>query len=145
MGLGVLDKSIVAVFAGVSPTSGGYFNNLGRLRSVGLIEYPSGGVVALTDEGRDAAAVADTIHDVGELHDAWYRILPKSQTAILRELVAIYPDDIDKGELAERVGVSPTSGGYFNNLGRLRTLGAIDYPSGGRAIATSLMFPDGLA
>src|SRR5690606_8232293 len=42
-----------------SPTSGGYFNNLGRLRSCGLIDYPEPGLVALTNAGRAAAHLPD--------------------------------------------------------------------------------------
>jgi hypothetical protein len=32
-------RTQLAVFAGQSPTSSGYSNNLGRLRSLGLIDY----------------------------------------------------------------------------------------------------------
>lgn len=38
--------------------------------------------------------------------------------------------------------MSPTSGGYFNNLGALRTLGVIDYPSPGRVVALPVLFLD---
>lgn len=38
-----------------------------------------------------------------------------------------------------------TSGGYFNNLGRLRTLGAIHYPQKGTVRATDILFPKGVA
>lgn len=138
-------KSVVAVFAGVSPTSGGYFTNLGRLRSFGLLEYPAGGTVVLTEAGREQAAPPNDIASVAALHEAWCRQVSGAQAAILRELIALHPDDIGKDELAERLDVSPTSGGYFNNLGRLRSLGAIDYPKPGRAVATELLFPRGLA
>ncbi len=139
------DKSVVAVFAGVSPTSGGYFNNLGRLRSGGLIEYPTGGVVRLTDEGRTVAAPSEEPATLTQLHERWLRQVSGAQAAILSDLIGLYPDTIDKNELAERIGVSPTSGGYFNNLGRLRSLGAIDYPAPGRVVATALLFPEALA
>ena len=138
-------KTVVAVFAEVSPKSGGYFNNLGRLRSMGLVTYPQGSIITLSEEGRALAVPHDPPGSVSELHEAWFRRVPMPQAALLRELVAIHPEDIDKDELAERVGVSPSSGGYFNNLGRLRSLGAIDYPTGGRAVATELLFPEGLA
>lgn len=39
---------------------------------------------------------------------------------------------------------SPTSSGYTNNLGGLRTLGLIDYPSGGMVAATERLFPPAL-
>jgi hypothetical protein len=64
---------------------------------------------------------------------------------ILRALIELYPESVEKGELAEQIGVSPTSGGYFNNLGRLRTLGAVDYPQAGSVAATALLFPEHLA
>lgn len=140
-GIEAADKAMVAAHAGVSPTSGGYFNNLGRLRSGGLVEYPAGGTVALTEAGRQKAnppAKAPTLED---LHESWYRILPAAQATILRAAVAAYPGAIPKDELADQVGVSRTSGGYFNNLGRLRTLGAIDYPQRGTVRATDILFP----
>lgn len=137
-------KSIVAVFAEVSPTSGGYFNNLGRLRSLGLIDYPEPSTAALSEAGRGRAAPGENIATLDDLHDAWCRRVTAPQGAILRAVIAIYPGDIAKDELAEQLSVSPTSGGYFNNLGRLRTLGAVDYPTPGRVAATALLFPEGL-
>lgn len=46
-----------------------------------------------------------------------------------------------KTALAEQIGVSPTSGGYFNNLGRLRTLGMINYPVPREVRAAEVLFP----
>jgi hypothetical protein len=138
-------KNVVAVFAGVSPTSGGYFNNLGRLRSQGLVVYPRAGAVALTDVGRSMARPPETPATLVGLHDAWCAVLTASQAMILRALIELYPESVEKAELAEQIGVSPTSGGYFNNLGRLRTLGAVDYPQAGSVAATALLFPEHLA
>ena len=39
---------------------------------------------------------------------------------------------------------SPTSSGFSNNLGRLRSLGLVDYPESGTVAATPLLFPVGL-
>lgn len=145
IGVGSLHKNILAVFSGASPTSGGYFNNLGKLRnSLGLIEYPSSSYVILTDSGRQKARPGENIATLQSLHDAWYRTITPPQAKILAALIKIYPEDIEKVELAERIGVSGTSGGYFNNLGRLRTIGAIDYPTPGRVMATDLLFPEAL-
>ena len=58
----------------------------------------------------------------------------------MKALIEIYPDPIAKDALAEKIGVSPTSGGYFNNLGALRTLGVIDYPAPGMVAATPVLF-----
>ncbi len=145
MGIEAPHKTVVAVFAGVSPKSGGYFNNLGALRSAGLIVYPQASAVALTGAGRQETEQPEAPLSLADLHEAWTHRVSSSQAALLREVIAIYPQDIEKGDLAERAGVSATSGGYFNNLGRLRTMGAIAYPQSGRVVATNLLFPEGLA
>lgn len=44
--------------------------------------------------------------------------------------------------LADQVGVPATSGGYRNNLSRLKTMRAIDYPSPGTARASAILFPE---
>lgn len=140
-GIEQADKAMVAAHAGVSPTSGGYFNNLGRLRSGSLIDYPAPGKVALTLLGRALATPPKEAPHLYDLHASWLRILPAPQAAILTALIEVYPDAVAKDDLADRVGVSRTSGGYFNNLGRLRTLGAIDYPTRGQVSAASILFP----
>jgi hypothetical protein len=56
-------------------------------------------------------------------------------------LTDVYPAARDKVELAACVGASPTSSSFTNNLGRLRTLGLIDYPSPGLARADDRLFP----
>jgi uncharacterized protein len=140
IGIAPADKTQLALFIKVSPTSGGYFNNLGALRSLGLIEYPQGGTVVLTNEGRAAAAPPDAPPTTADLHATIAGLLPPAKWKLLEQLIGIYPDAIAKDELAERVGVSPTSGGYFNNLGSLRSLGLIDYPSGGQVVAKPVLF-----
>jgi uncharacterized protein len=143
IGIAPADKTQLALFIKVSPTSGGYFNNLGALRSSGLIDYPQGGTVALTEEGRAAAAAPDTPPTTADLHAMIAGLLPPAKWKLLAELIDIYPEPIGKDELAARAGVSPTSGGYFNNLGSLRSLGLIDYPSGGQVVAKPVLFLEG--
>ena len=132
-------KETLAAVCGVSPTSGGYFNNLGKLRSSGLIDYPQPGMVGFTDAGRSAANAPDG--DGREVYEHWLEIVSPPQRAILEALVARHPNAVGKDELAGEIGVSSTSGGYFNNLGRLRTLGAIDYPSPGQVNLTRYVMP----
>jgi uncharacterized protein len=135
-------KEQLALWAEVSPTSGGYFNNLGTLRSAGLIEYPSGGLVRLTEAGRKAAQASEPM-SVEEMQESLCRKIGASKAAIVRALIEIYPKSIAKDDLAGKIGVSPTSGGYFNNLGSLRTLGVIGYPTPGQAVALPVLFLDG--
>lgn len=144
MGIASVDRSVVAVFADQSPTSSGYGNNLGRLRTMSLIDYPTPGVICLTDAGR-AGAEGLVINSVDELHSAWQKQLPAPQWNIVAKLIEAHPDAIHRESLAEQAGQSPTSSGYGNNLGRLRTLGIIGYKPGQFVHATSLLFPEGLS
>lgn len=66
------------------------------------------------------------------------------RSAQMRNLSAAanaFPYDVSKEELAEMVEASPMSSGYQNNLGRLRTLGFITYPTAGRVRAGESLFP----
>jgi hypothetical protein len=66
--------------------------------------------------------------------------LPPAKWKILEQVIAAYPKALTKDELAEHIGVSPTSGGYFNNLGSLRSLGPIDYPQPGTGASLPVLF-----
>lgn len=140
-GLDQVARSNVAVFAGQSSASSGFANNLGALRSRGLIAYPSGGRVALTDDGRGAASWTEPIRSIEELHAAWAAKLSNPQWRIVSTLISVYPEALSRAELAERALQSVSSSGYANNLGGLRSLGLLDYPSQGMVAATELLFP----
>jgi hypothetical protein len=144
LGLDSVSKSNVAVFSDQSPTSSGFANNLGRLRTLGMIDYPAGGMVALTSDGLAQAGNSTPIASLDELHRAWFSKLPNPKVRILENLIRIYPKSLSKGALAELSGQSSTSSGYANNLGALRSLGLIDYPRTGEVAATALLFPEGL-
>ena len=140
IGLERADKTQVALLADQSPTSGGYFNNLGKLRTAGLIDYPAPSVVQLTDAGRAAAEPVDVPTSSEDLHRQLFARLPGAQARILEHLIAEYPAAVGKDALAAATAQSPTSGGYFNNLGRLRSLGLIGYPAPGQAVALPVLF-----
>lgn len=137
-------RTTLAIQSGVSPASSGFSNNLGSLRTAGLIAYPSSGMVTLTDAGRSIAKSPARAKTLAEFQEAWYRMLPAPQAAILRALVAVSPTAIKRDTLAEKVGSSPASSGFSNNLGRLRTMDAIEYPASGFVKASALMFPKGV-
>lgn len=133
----------VAFFAGY--TENGHFNNMcGTLRTAGLIDYPQGGMLELTDAGRAIAdGAAHPIDSLQQLHDTWLSKVSPSEGKLLSEIISRYPGEISRVELAERAGY--TENGHFNNmLGRLRSLGAIDYPRGAHVVATDVLFPEGL-
>lgn len=140
IGIDDVPKPMLAALTGTSPTSGGYFNNLGRLRGQGYIEYRKSGTVHISGEGQKVARPQDVPVDTGQLQERWKGLLSKSQRDILDAVIDVYPESIGKIDLADKVGVSSTSGGYFNNLGSMRTMGVIEYPVQGRVKATKYLF-----
>ena len=167
-------RNVLAIFAGASPTSGAYGNNLSVLRSFGLIDYPSPGYVCLTEfDGRadldnldlgflkavpesffdaltdaQASILVDIVQaNPGKVptleayHNAWLNRLTAAQRSILLTLINMGHIPLDRAQLADVVGASPTSGAYGNNLSELRSLGLIKYPSPGLVTTTDLLFP----
>jgi len=132
------DQTAVAFLAGYTVGGGAFNNPRGALRTKGLIRY-NGFHMSLTEEGRSLATVPATPLTEQELHGAVRARLPGPERKILDVLLPIFPDDIDKVELASTCGYAV--GGAFNNpLGRLRTLGLIEYPEKGRVKASSVLF-----
>lgn len=137
-GIAPARKETLAAVSGVSPNSGSYFNNLGALRSARLIDYPTPGEVCFTETGR---ARAEPVNDSRPIHLHWLDIVTGPQQNILKHLLTVHPHVPSKEALAEAIGVSSNSGSYFNNLGRLRMLGAIDYPTKGTVALTKHVMP----
>jgi hypothetical protein len=140
VGVAAPSKTQLALFAKASPKSSGYSNNLGALRTAGLIDYPAPGTVALTDEGIVLANAREAPQTTAEMHAYVRSLIGPSRARLLDQLIDAYPSALAKGELAERAGVSPTSSGFSNNLGSLRSLGLIDYPSPGTIAALPVLF-----
>lgn len=133
----------VGFFAGY--TEGGRYNNLlGELKAMGLIEYPAPAMLALTDAGRAIAdAQRNEVRTLDDLHALWLSKLPQSEAKVLQAVLNYTKSEITKGQLGELTDYS--EGGRFNNiLGRLRSLGAIDYVRPGVIAATDALFPEGL-
>lgn len=143
VGIDRAERTQLALLAEASPTSSAYANNLGGLRTAGLIAYPGSGAIALTDTGRAAAAVPEQPPTTAELHDTLFRRLPGPQVKILRALIDAYPAAIDRDALAEQAEASATSSAFANNLGSLRSLGLIDYPDRGQVAAKPVLFLEG--
>lgn len=133
-------KDMVAAWAGYSPSSGGYANLLSSLKSVGLADYPSGGLVRLTDAGRELIGVQDA-PDAEEIQ----RRIRSTCSGPEQKIVAVLfnqqgPVDISKEDMAQESGYSPDSGGYANLLSGLRTKGLLDYPRPGFVRASDWLF-----
>jgi hypothetical protein len=100
--------------------------------------------MTLTDAG-DAIATADaTVTSLADLHAAWQNMVSAPQWRMLQQLIAVYPDPMDRNALAAASNQSAASSGWDKNLSTLRSLGVIDYPSPTEAVATEFLFPRGL-
>jgi hypothetical protein len=132
-------KEQLAAWCELAPTSGGFRNYLGSLRSAGLIDYPQPGFVALTDTGRAAAAPGDTPTTSSEMLERAKRVLGGTEA---RMLDALHNERaaMDKAFLASQIGLEPTSGGFRNYLGHMRTLGFVHYPAPGQVQAADWLF-----
>jgi hypothetical protein len=124
------ERAMVAFWSEAPPTSGGFKNNLGALRTAGHIDYPQPGTVRLTESGR-ALAGEQQEPTTEEVFQRGLQLLTKAQQEILKVVRDVYPQSISREDLAERAGVPVTSGGFKNNLGAMRTAGLLDYPATG--------------
>lgn len=140
---GVLGKETptrlqVSLKLGVGVTSGGFTNNLGALKTAGLIDYPSAGLLKLTPAG-DVHALHNAAASLDDLHKAVEDFVTPAQWRILSMLME-ESHAMSRQDLADRFDVGVTSGGFTNNLGRLHTLELITYPKKGYVQAAPVLF-----
>lgn len=138
-------KKMLALFCRKSPKSGGYNNDLGKLRSGGFIDYPVEGHVSLTDAGRKEADASKAPQTLAALHAEVQSVVKGARWKIVSALIEVYPRALSKEELAEKIGKSAGSGGFNNDLGKLRSAGVIEYPESGTVRADDALFPEGLS
>ena len=139
IGIDAPTQVAVAFLAGYTYGEGAFNNPKGALRTKGLVEY-DGERIRLTTAGRALTTVPPNRLSVTELHGLVLHRLPTPEQRILRVLLEYYPSTIDRETLAEKAGYAPRAGAFNNPLGRLRSLGLIDYPQPGRAVAKGLLF-----
>jgi hypothetical protein len=124
-----VERNIVAWLAEISPKSSSYANDLGAMRTRGMIDYPGQGLLCLADDGRLLANWPDKAPTKEALLEAIKLRLEPRHRRILD--VIWQQGELTRAELAELTGISATSSSFANDLGKLRTLGLIDYPASG--------------
>lgn len=134
-------KEQLAAWASYSPTSSTWTNYLGKLRSSGMIDYPAGGFVSITDAGRASAQPEHVATTSWEMLSRASRVLGGGEGKLLKILHEAR-DAMSKNDLAETSGYSPTSSTFTNYLGHMRTLGFIDYPAPGQAKCADWLYLD---
>lgn len=132
----------VAFLAGYSNLSSkGFVNAIGALNSSGYIRYPERGRVELTEGGRALATHREMPRTAEELQERVLELLKATHGRVLRPLLDAYPGPLGREELAARAGYTNLSSkGFVNAIGRLRSLGFIDYPERGQVAAQPVLF-----
>jgi hypothetical protein len=136
-------RNIAAFLAGQSPTSSTYQKHVRILRDENAIESPGPEQLKLTDVGRERATPTETPLTPAALHEAIYKKLPAKQTAMLQQLIRVYPEAFDRSAIADLTSQSPTSSTFEKHLRMLRDLGFVRYPTPGQIAATPALFLEG--
>jgi hypothetical protein len=126
IGIARVARNWVAARSGASATSSSFSNNLGTLRSGGLIDYENGKIL-LTTTGKEKAGVIEAPLTPEEMADSCKSLLTLPQIAIFDALYRAYPRSMAREEIATATGASVTSSSFSNNLGMMRSAGMIDY------------------
>lgn len=140
LGIETPEQTAVAFLAGYTTGGGGYNNPRGSLRTKGYIDYVPGDKLRLTEPGREQSNYPDTVLTNEELQRRVMDRLPGPEKKILRVILDAYPEAISNEACATASGYTEGGGGYNNPRGRLRTLGLIEYVSGGLR-ARDILFP----
>jgi uncharacterized protein DUF87 len=142
MGITEAQRVQVAFFAGYTNlNSKGFTNALGGLSTGGHLAYPGPGLVELTDAGLALAAPVLSPSTPEELQDRLVQMLGGASERILRPLIKAYPKPLDRTAVAAAAGYGNlNSKGFLNAIGRLRSLGFIDYPAQGQIVANPVLF-----
>jgi hypothetical protein len=135
-------RELVALLAGYTHlNSKGFVNAMGTLSSAGLVSYPSGGAVALTDAGRVQADPPEAPRSPREVQERICNLLGGASAKILQPLIEAYPKALPRGDVAAAAGYGHlNSKGFVNAIGRLRSLGFVDYPDKGTVVAQPVLF-----
>lgn len=128
IGIPDVSKKWLAARAGASHKSSAYSNNLGALRSRGLLDYRNGNVF-LTQAGMDIAGPQQHPLDQEEMAASCRHLLTPAQCSIFDALYHAYPHGMSREDLAQAARASSTSSAFSNNLGAMRSAGMIDYGS----------------
>lgn len=139
------ERELVAFMAGYTNlNSKGFTNAIGSLRTSGMIDYPDRGTIALTETGRQSAQYGTAPRNAEDVQQRICALLGGASSRILEPLIEVYPSALAREDVAARAGYGNlNSKGFTNAIGRLRSLGFIDYPERGTIKAQPVLFLEG--
>lgn len=138
-----LQTGLLAGYRVTKKLGGTYSTELANLKASGHIDYPRPGCVLLTGDGRVIAIPSDIERSSAGVQRAILSRLDHAERRVLEELIAVYAEPLHKVELGTRAGYQVTAklGGTFSTvLAKLKSLGLIEYPAPGLAVASDLLF-----
>jgi hypothetical protein len=138
------NRQQISFYIGNVLTSGYGSRAVGELKTRGLVDYPAGGCLALTDAGRAAAYGFSAPSSLTDFHDRIRRHLGGLHERIFNALVGIYPNGVSREDLGATLDVTLTSGYGSRTVGELKTAGLLIYPQPGHIQASDMLFPAGL-
>lgn len=109
---------------GYSPLGGAFGNPIGKLKSNGIIDYPSPGLVRLVNgHCEDVITTADA-------KNMMLSILGGPEKRIINAFEGSN-DNMSRADVAAGAGYNPVGGAFGNPVGRLCTLGILEKPNSG--------------
>ncbi len=142
IGVEPCNKRMIAGFC-TRPFNGNFRTDLSVLRTAALIDYPTPGEVALSEEGHNAVTELPRVRAQADLHALWLnRLQPRHQEILRMLLVHVRGGNaaLPKKEVAAEMG-REFNGNFRTDLSVLRTLGVIDYPNPGSVAVSKNLFP----
>jgi len=136
-------RTQLAFVCGVHQRTKSHTNRVSHLRSSGYIDYPEGGRVHLTDEGRALANFPSVPGTTNDLHEMVLARLAPGDREVLQPALDHYPDALTRDDLAEICGVHTRTKSHTNRISKLKSLGVLCYPRSGTVQASDAMFVNG--
>jgi len=141
LGFSEVPRTWIAPLADTTWKSSGFEKNVSTLKTGGYVDVGSPGNLRILSPGR--GEVGDQPAPTHELLlQKCAAAISTPQAAILNNLVQVYPQDLDREEIAARSGTTVTSSGFEKNMSTLKTAGMIEISGKGRARAAAWLFAE---
>lgn len=114
-----------------------------QLHEMGYINL-SGSDVSITEAGRSIAEVPD-LRSRADIHSLWYQRVKGNELAFLQVLIEAWPHPMSLDQMGERVGKNMNAGPIRGAINALVEKGLASFPDDSSMVASSLLFPEGLA
>ena len=135
-------RAQLAAVVGLSPKASTLNVYLSKLSAQSYIECPPG-KVKLTEQGRAVAPEPDRFASRDELHALWIAKFDPAVARVLRVLLDQYPNHVQRGDIADALGLSRTASTLNVYISKLSKHGIVD-TGRGTVRASDVLFPSGL-